>query len=430
MGLVEETYRGFTPLNTPQWKDFGHKVDEQMSNMKAIGQYVAKVIEMNPTTFRIFSPDEITSNKLDACFEVTHRNFQWDPETANIGGRVIEMLSEHTLQGWLQGYTLTGRHGLFPSYESFLGIVQTMIEQYAKFVKMAMETKWRGDIAGLTYIETSTLWRQEHNGYSHQNPGLVGSFISLPRNLARIYFPADANSSVCTIDHCLRAKNNISLIVGSKNPTATWLSVEEAERHCVAGASVWTRFSTDGGVNPDVVLVGCGVEVTFEILAASALLRNAGLRVRVVNVNDLLILGETGAHPHALDEEAFASLFTTDKPVIVNFHGYPKDIAGLLFSRQTHVGRSRFDILGYIEQGTTTTPWSMLRLNNASRFTIAKIAVSRVATAQPNHPVTVKSHELSSYWSHQLRTHEAFTIAEGTDPSWCAELPALEEGAK
>ena len=241
----------------------------------------------------------------------------------------------------MQGYTLTGRHALFPSYESFLGIVQTMIEQYAKFVKMALETKWRGDVAGLTYIETSTLWRQEHNGYSHQNPGLIGSFIALPRHLARIYFPADANASISTIDHCLRSRNNISLIVGSKQDTRVWLSPDEAEKHCIAGASIWTRFSTDNGINPDVVLVGCGVEVTFEVIAASAMLRNKGLRVRVVNITDLLILGSVGAHPHALGEDAFESLFTVDKPVIVNFHGYPKDISGLLFSRTSHVGRHR-----------------------------------------------------------------------------------------
>ena len=281
------------------------------------------------------------------------------------------MLSEHTLQGWMQGYTLTGRHAVFPSYEAFLGIVTTMIEQYAKFEKVALETKWRGDIAGLTYIETSTLWRQEHNGrfsfsilgnhqlarwhpahtrderqltctgYSHQNPGLIGSFISLPRSLARIYFPADANTSVSTADHCLRARNNISLIVGSKNPTTCWLSVEEAEKHCIAGASIWRQYSTEDGVNPDVVLVGVGVEVTFEVIAASAILRQAGVRVRVVNINDLLILGEVGTHPHALSENGFESLFTKDKPVIVNFHGYPKDASGLLFSRKTHVGRSR-----------------------------------------------------------------------------------------
>jgi xylulose-5-phosphate/fructose-6-phosphate phosphoketolase len=210
--------------------------------------------------------------------------------------------------------TRTGRTGLFPSYESFLGIVTTMIEQYAKFLKMAVETKWRGPVASLNYIESSTLWRQEHNGYSHQNPGLIGSFLGLPRHCARIYLPAEANSSVSVMAHCLRSKNYVNLIVGSKNPTQAWLSTEEAERHCVAGASVWEKYSTDKGLNPDVVLVGLGVEVTMEVIAASALLRNEGVRVRVVNVVDMMILGEEGKHPHALTVDAFESLFTNDKP--------------------------------------------------------------------------------------------------------------------
>ncbi|WRT68449.1 uncharacterized protein IL334_005425 [Kwoniella shivajii] len=397
MGMVDATYRGFTPLEVPDWKDYTHELGEPVSNMKAVGAYVAEIIKRNPTSFRIFSPDEITSNKLDDALQVSHRNFQWDPETANNGGRVIEMLSEHTLQGWMQGYTLTGRHALFPSYESFLGIVQTMIEQYAKFVKMALETKWRGDTAGMTYIETSTLWRQEHNGYSHQNPGLIGSFIALPRHLARIYLPADANCS--------------------------------AERHCIAGASVWTNYSSDGGRDPDVVLVGCGVEVTFEVIAAAAILRNVGVKVRVVNVNDLLILGAMGVHPHALSPDAFDSLFTADKPVIMNFHGYPKDLASLLFSRNAHVGRSRFDILGYVEEGTTTTPWSMLRLNSTSRFTLAGIAVQRVSRDSPNHRVAIKTHELQSYWQHQLVLHDRFTKEHGEDPEWCGEIPELDENA-
>nr|ODO02235.1 phosphoketolase [Cryptococcus depauperatus CBS 7855] len=431
MGMVDATYRGFVPLKTPNWKEHGRNVDEKVSNMKAVGEYVAKVIQLNPTSFRIFSPDEISSNKLDACFEVTHRNFQWDPEIANKGGRVIEMLSEHTLQGWMQGYTLTGRHALFPSYESFLGI------QYAKFIKMALDTKWRGEVSGLTYIETSTLWRQEHNGdvsnfisgYSHQNPGLIGSFISLPRNLARIYLPPDANTSLATIDHCLRAKNNISLVIGSKNPTRSWLTVEQAEKHCIAGASVWEKYSSNRGLDPDIVLVGCGVEVTFEIIAAAAILRNEGIKIRVVNVTDLLILGQTGIHPHALDQGAFDSLFTTDKPVIFSFHGYPKDVASLLFSRRAHVGRSRFDILGYIEEGTTTTPWSMLRLNDTSRYSIANIAIQRVTNTQPNHPISIRAHELSSYWKHQLVLHEKYTQEHGNDPDWCSEIPEAGENA-
>lgn len=356
------------------------------------------------------------------------------------------MLSEHTLQGFLQGYTLTGRHGLFPSYEAFLGIVTTMIEQYAKFEKMALETKWRGDVPGLTYIESSTLWRQEHNGFSHQNPGLIGTFISLPHNLARIYLPADANTSVSTFDHCVRSKNCewwwwywwwypltpvINLIVGSKNPSRTLLTPKEAEEHCVAGASTWTSYSSDGGRNPDVVLVGCGVEVTYEVVAAAALLRNVGVRVRVVNVNDMLVLGPAGGpldHPHALSDNAFTSLFTADKPVVFNFHGYPKDIEGLLFCRRKR-GERPFRILGYREEGTTTTPFSMLRLNGVSRFNVADIALELVAAQNPLTEVAAVANSLQMNWRHELRKHARYVEEHGDDPEWCAAEVALTANA-
>ncbi|BEJ06802.1 hypothetical protein CcaverHIS641_0400710 [Cutaneotrichosporon cavernicola] len=406
MGQNTATYDAFEPLKVSDWREFLHSKDSEVSNMKAIGAYVKKIVELNPKSFRIFSPDEITSNKLDACLEITHRDFQWDPETAHDGGRVTEMLSEHTLQGFLQGYTLTGRHGMFPSYEAFLGIVATMIDQYAKYIKMAEETPWRRPVAGLLYIMTSTLWRQEHNGYSHQNPGLIGSFISLPRNLARIYFPADANTSVSTADHCLRSKNS--------------------EEHCVAGASVWKAYSTDGGVDPDVVLVGCGVEVTHEVIAASAILRNHGLRVRVVNVNDLLVLGpDEGprAHPHALSDAAFYALFTIDKPVVVNFHGYPKDIESLLFGRAR---KDRWRVQGYIEEGTTTSPWSMLRVNHCSRFHLADIAVEMVCKLAPQHAISADANRIQMNWRHELRNHQKYVEETGEDPAWCTEIPEVK----
>lgn len=300
-----------------------------------------------------------------------------------------------------------------------------MIQQFCKLLAMALDTKWRGDIASLNYIETSTLWRQEHNGFSHQNPALIGAFIALPRHVARIYFPAEANSSVSVIAHCLRSKNYVNLIVGSKHETQTWLTPNEAERGCVAGASVWTKYSTDEGLNPDVVLVGIGVEVTHEVLAASVLLRNAGVRVRVVNVVDLMILGEEGQHPHALSHASFDSLFTTDRPIVFNFHGYPKDLASLLFHRD--LGRKRCSIHGYIEEGTTTTPWSMLRLNKASRFDVASDAILRVARQQPDHSVTARAHEFDSMWKHQLRKHSEYVLKVGADPEWAASIGELKE---
>lgn len=317
LGQLKYTYDNLQPLNCPPWLDFSSGTEDQASPMKAVGKYLTAIIEKNPKTFRIFSPDELRSNKLDEVFSKTTRDFQWDPETSNKGGRVIEMLSEHTLQGFLQGYTLTGRTGLFPSYEAFLPIVASMVEQYAKFVKVAQETTWRRPMSSLNYIETSTLWRQEHNGYSHQAPGLINTFLNLPRNCVRVYLPPDANTAVSCVAHCLRSKNYVNLIVGSKSPGRNWLKPDEADKHCIAGISVWKQYSTFNGENPDVVLVGIGVEVTEEVLHAASLLKKEApsLRVRVVNVVDLLVLGTPGDHPHALSDDVFDSIFTHDKPV-------------------------------------------------------------------------------------------------------------------
>jgi xylulose-5-phosphate/fructose-6-phosphate phosphoketolase len=383
--------------------------------MMTVAKYLTTVVEKNPKSFRIFSPDEFASNKLDAIFEKTHRQFQWDPETANNGGRVIEMLSEHTLQGFMQGYTLTGRTGLFPSYEAFIGIVATMTEQYAKFQKVAMETKWRGEVASMNFVETSTLWRQEHNGYSHQNPGFIGQLLTLPSNMVRIYLPPDANTMVSVMAHCLRSKNYVNLMISSKAPSPIFLSKDEAERHCVAGVSVWPRYSTDDGVSPDVVLVGIGTEVTVEVIAAAKLLQKEGIRVRVVNVVDLMVFGEVGTHPHALSPEAFDSLFGTDTPVVFNFHGYPTHLESLVFSRRDIHDRGRFMVLGYIEQGTTTTPWSMLRLNQAGRFDVAQTAVRLLIRGSTNHGIAPRAHELIAWYRHQNIVHEKYALEHGED---------------
>ncbi|GAA5828193.1 hypothetical protein JCM5353_003885 [Sporobolomyces roseus] len=380
MGNLKETYDTFEPLELGDWKKFGYeKGGDDVSCMKAIGSYLVDVIKRNPKTFRIFSPDELASNKLDGVFEVTDRDFQWDPLTAHDGGRVTEMLSEHTLQGWMQGYTLTGRHGLFPSYEAFLGIVATMMVQYSKFLRMGLETSWRSDVAALTYIETSTWTRQEHNGYSHQNPGFIGSVLSLPTNLARVYFPADANTSVSVIKHCLGSKNYVNLIVGTKAPTPVFLTVEEADAHCIAGISIWESYSIDKGVDPDVVLVGVGFELQSEVISAASQLKKdfgSDLRVRVINIVDLLVLAPD--HPHALNESGFNSLFPPGVPVVINYHGYPNQIAGLLFNRAHGVGRARFRINGYREEGTTTTPFVMMLANRTDRFNVAKDALELV----------------------------------------------------
>ncbi|SCZ89970.1 BZ3500_MvSof-1268-A1-R1_Chr9g10658 [Microbotryum saponariae] len=401
LGFVPEAYQGYKALDLGDWKTMTYeKGAEEISCMKAIGKFLADTIKRNPRKFRIFSPDELASNKLDGVFEVTSRAFQWDPETADKeNAAVMEMLSEHTLQGWLQGYTLTGRAGVFPSYEAFLGIIATMMIQYAKFTKMALETPWRGPMASLTYIETSTWTRQEHNGYSHQQVGFISSVLSLPVHLARVYLPADANTSVSVISHCLKSKNYINLIIGTKAPSPVFLTPDEAEEHCIAGASVWKSYSTDEGVNPDVVLVGIGFELTAEVIAAAARLRKDfgdNLRVRVVNVVDLLVLAPVGEHPHALSEAGFNSLFPPNTPVVINWHGHPAQIASLLFNRPHSVGRTRFHINGYIEQGSTTTPYLMLKVNKCDRYTVATNALDMVAlnfSKYPNHFAPPEKHE-------------------------------------
>jgi len=349
VGQLKETYNGHNPISAPDWRPFGVEKGNQVSSMKAVGEYLDAVFTANPKGIRLFSPDELESNKLSAVLSHTGRNFQWDDYSRAKGGRVIEILSEHTCQGLLQGYTLTGRTALFPSYESFLGIVHTMMVQYSKFVKLAKEVPWRSQNASINYLETSTWARQEHNGFSHQNPSFIGAVLNLKPEMARVYLPPDANCFLSTMRHCLDSKNYTNLVVGSKQPTPVWLSPEEADAHCRAGASVWRFASAD---SPDVVLVGIGTEVTFEVVAAAALLRKMApeIGVRVVNVTDLMILGPTGSHPHALSDAGFDELFTSDKGIVVNYHGYVNDVAGLVFGRRKVA--ERMVVAGYKEEGS------------------------------------------------------------------------------
>ncbi|KAF7424227.1 hypothetical protein PC9H_009533 [Pleurotus ostreatus] len=423
LGQNPDSYSTYVPLITPDWKPLCGERGSQDSCMKAVGRFLKEVVKENPTTFRVFSPDELVSNKLDAVLDDSGRNFQWDIASRGKGGRVIEILSEHTCQGMLQGYTLTGRTGLFPSYEAFLGIVHTMMVQYAKFAKMAVETTWRQDVGSLNYIETSTWARQEHNGFSHQNPSFIGAVLNLKARFARVYLPPDANCFLSTVSHCLRAKNYVNLMVGSKQPTPVWLSPEEADQHCIAGASIWKFASTDGGVDPDVTLVGIGVEVTFEVIAAAALLRKLvpELRVRVVNVTDLMILSSSGTHPHSLTDEAFDSLFTKDKPIHFNYHGYPIELKGLLF------GRPRLDRItmeGYKEEGTTTSPFDMMLCNNTSRYDVAIAAVR--AGARVNPKVAVDAHAKESYIKHLIKKDRDFILEHGKDQDDCFDTPKFD----
>ncbi|KAF5366987.1 hypothetical protein D9758_003947 [Tetrapyrgos nigripes] len=423
LGQKPESYKGYTPLAVPDWHGFCAEKGSEESCMKATGRLLKEVIKKNPKSFRIFSPDELCSNKLDAVLEDGNRNFQWDIACRNKGGRVIEILSEHTCQGMLQGYTLTGRVGLFPSYEAFLGIVHTMMVQYAKFAKMASETSWRKDVGSINYVETSTWTRQEHNGFSHQNPSFIGAVLNLKAISARVYLPPDANCFLSTVAHCLRAKNYVNLMVGSKQPTPVWLSREEADKHCIAGASVWKFASVDEGVNPDVVLVGIGVEVTFEVIAAAALLRKLvpDLRVRVVNVTDLMILTPKGSHPHSLTEDAFEALFTKDKPIHFNYHSYPLELKGLLFGRPL---LDRVTISGYIEEGTTTSPFDMMLCNKTSRFHVATAAVESGALHNPK--VAVVAHEIESYLKHLAQKEKDYIPAHGEDSPGIFDTPKFD----
>ncbi len=394
--------------------------DINVSNIETVGKYLAEVIRRNPKTLRIFSPDELDSNKLSAVLDVTHRNYQWPvpPHNDKVGpgnGRVIEVLSEHDCQAWLQGYLLTGRHGLFPSYEAFLNIVVSMMDQFAKFLKMSMELPWRWPISSLNYLETSTLWRQEHNGFSHQSPGFINSVLNKKAEVSRVYLPPDANCLLCTMDYCLRSTNYVNLVIANKQPMPQWLSMDDAVAHCRAGASIWQWASTDSGINPDVVLVGIGDNPTVEIMAAAQILREEMpmLRVRVVNVTDLLVLEADSVHPHGLDEEMFAALFTSDCPVIINFHGYASAVKQLLFNRP-HLHPHRFHINGYREEGTTTTPFDMNVRNGTSRY---HLIMQAIRLASPRNPsVAVHACGQVSHYEYVLATHRRYIQTNGVDP--------------
>jgi xylulose-5-phosphate/fructose-6-phosphate phosphoketolase len=393
----------------------------QESPMAAIAAYLAGVIADNPRNFRLVCPDELMSNRLGGVFAApTQRNYQWPVEAHDraehvgaAGGRVLEILSEHVCQAWLQGYLLTGRHGLFPSYESFLPIVTSMMDQFAKFLKMSGEFAWRQPVPSLNYLETSTLWRQEHNGFSHQSPGFINSLLNKKGDIMRIYLPPDANCLLSTLDHCLAGVDHVNLIIANKNPLPCWLTLDEAVAHCRAGASIWPWASTDAGVEPDVVLTGIGDVMTLEVLAAVDILRREvpELRVRMVNVTDLLILEKESAHPHGLDQELFTALFTAEAPVIVNFHGYPSAVKQLLFGRGVE---ERFIVNGYREEGTTTTPFDMLVRNGTSRFDLVKQAIR--AGARRNPRVAVRASERVLFYDYLLRDFSAEIQKTGDDP--------------
>ncbi|KAL3300183.1 XFP domain-containing protein [Colletotrichum asianum] len=420
LGQLKATYDPYIGLEVPDWQPLAFEPGEQTSCMKVTGKLLDEVMQANPKGFRMFSPDELESNKLDAILDHTGRNFQWDEYSRAQGGRVIEILSEHCCQGFMQGYTLTGRVGLFPSYESFLGIVHTMMVQYAKFNKVAKQVKWRGELASINYIETSTWARQEHNGFSHQNPSFIGAVLNLKAEAARVYLPPDANCFLSTVHHCLQSKDKVNLVIGSKQPTATYLSASAAAEHCRIGASTWSFASTDNGANPDVVIVGVGVEVTFEVVKAAELLRTLApeLRVRVVNVTDLMVLKAEAKHPHALTRQIFLETFTEDRAVCFNYHGYPTELQGLLFGRP---GLHRMTVEGYREEGSTTTPFDMMLVNCVSRYDVAIRALK--GGAEVNEKVKAKLDGAIGEIEAKVREVREFIQEHGKDPDDIYDAP-------
>jgi|SRR5579859_585672 len=350
---------------------------------RVTGRFLRDIMKLNLATrnFRIMGPDETSSNRLDAVFEVTDRvsTAQILPTDDHVSpnGRVMEVLSEHMCQGWLEGYLLTGRHGFFSCYEAFIHIVDSMFNQHAKWIKSSHNVAWRRPIASLTYLLTSHVWRQDHNGFSHQDPGFIDLVVNKKADIVRVYLPPDANTLLSVTDHCLRSRDYINVIVAGKQPAPQWLDMESAIKHCTTGIGIWQWASNDQGAEPDAVLACAGDVPTLETLAAVDLLRKhvPDLKLRVVNVVDIMTLQPASEHPHGLSDHEFDSIFTVDKPVIFAYHGYPWLIHRLTYRRTNH---DNLHVRGYKEEGTTTTPFDMTVLNDLDRFHLAGDLVDRV----------------------------------------------------
>jgi xylulose-5-phosphate/fructose-6-phosphate phosphoketolase len=331
--------------------------------------------------FRVFGPDETASNRLDAVFEVTDKVWQADilPIDEHLAreGRVMEVLSEHLCQGWLEGYLLTGRHGFFSCYEAFIHIVDSMFNQHAKWLKVTRNLEWRASIASLNYLLTSHVWRQDHNGFSHQDPGFIDHVVNKKADIIRVYLPPDTNCLLSVADHCLRSRDYVNVIVAGKQPQPTWLNMDEAVLHCTRGIGIWPWASSDDDGEPDVVLACAGDIPTLETLAATDLLRRhlPDLRVRVINVVDLMRLQPESEHPHGLPDREFDTLFTTDRPIVFAYHGYPWLIHRLTYRR---TGHDNLHVRGYKEEGTTTTPFDMVVMNDLDRYHLVMDVIDRV----------------------------------------------------
>jgi xylulose-5-phosphate/fructose-6-phosphate phosphoketolase len=374
-------------LRLPDFRDYAVAVVEpgaiDAESTRVQGQFIRDVLKLNAVTknFRIFSPDETASNRWNAVFEAENRNSTADilPGDDHIApdGRIMEMLSEHQCQGWLEGYLLTGRHGFYSCYEAFIHIIDSMFNQHAKWLKVTRQIPWRRPIASLNYLLTSHVWRQDHNGFSHQDPGFIDHVVNKKSEIIRVYLPPDANTLLCVTDHCLRSRHYVNVIVAGKQPGPQWLNMDQAIKHCTAGVGIWEWASNDRGHEPDVVMACCGDVPTLETLAAGELLRGffPDLKVRVINVVNLMKLQPPGEHPHGLSNRDFDTLFTVDKPIIFAFHGYPWLIHRLTYRRTNH---DNLHVRGYKEEGTTTTPFDMVVLNDLDRFHLVADVIDRV----------------------------------------------------
>ncbi len=385
---------------------------------RVLGGFLREVIELNGDNFRIVGPDETASNRLTAVFEATNRTWEAERQPGDdhlaVDGRVMEALSEHLCQGWLEGYLLTGRHGLFNCYEAFIHIVDSMFNQHAKWLKVSREIPWRRPVASLNYLLSSHVWRQDHNGFSHQDPGFIDHVVNKKAEIVRVYLPPDANCLLSVADHCLRSRDYVNVIVAGKQPTLDYLPIEEAIAHCTRGIGVWDWASSDEGSEPDVVMACAGDVPTLETIAATAILRRElpDLKVRVLNVVDLMRLQPDSEHPHGLSDEEFDSLFTTSRPVIFAYHGYPLLVHRLTYRRANH---DNIHVRGYKEEGTTTTPFDMVMLNDLDRFHLVMDVIDRVAGLRE------RAAHLRQHMSDERLRHRAFTREHGDDSAQLRE---------
>ena len=405
-------------LRLPDFREYAVDVPEPGATVaeatREMGRFLRDVMTQNldQQNFRLFSPDENNSNRWQDALTVTNRAWMAEtkPEDDHLAadGRVMEMLSEHQCQGWLEGYLLTGRHGFFSCYEAFIHIIDSMFNQHAKWLKVCRDIPWRRPIGSLNYLLSSHVWRQDHNGFSHQDPGFIDHVMNKKAEIVRVYLPPDANCLLSVTDHCLRSRDYVNVVVAGKQPAPQWLTMAEAVAHCTAGIGIWDWASTDAGGSPDVVLACCGDTPTLETLAAADFIREhiPDLKVRVVNVVDLMKLQPAGEHPHGLPDADFDALFTPDRPVIFAFHGYPWLIHRLTYRRTNHLN---IHVRGYKEEGTTTTPFDMCVLNQIDRYDLVKDVIARVPG------LTERAGRVVQTLNEKLAEHKSYIDAHGAD---------------